>query len=116
MADENENSPNYKLESDHDFHNASDQQLAPMLKAKNIDKKVTLTIGRDIYKNICNLQLYIGLSLFDGRLCCDFSTVFEFTTVFLITGAFGAGNRFTQWFVISRATDCVIPGAEGACD
>ena len=26
-------------------------------------------------------------------MCCDYSTVYEFTTVFLITGTFGAGNH-----------------------
>ena len=44
--------------------------------------------------------MYIGLSLFEGRLCCDF------TTVFLITGAFGAGNHAMVCDIL-RAIHCV---------
>ena len=50
--------------------------------------------------------------VFEGRLCCDFSTVFEFSTVFLSVGAFGAGNH--ALYLISMSINCVIPGAEGA--
>ena len=57
-------------------------------------KKSKLDISQSqLNKMAPKAPLCIGSSLFEGRLCCDFTTVTEFSTAFLCKGAFGAGNH-----------------------
>ena len=63
-----------------DFYNTSplkiNNPLANSAVNDQLDFQEDEDIGRDNEKNICYLQLYTGLSLFEGRLCCHFSTDF----------------------------------------